>query len=101
MPAADETFKVFDINLRQHFYDKETILNTLNKCNVLKINDEDLTALRDMFGYSVMSDKEVCRALIFSYDLKILILTCGTDGSYVYTCNEESYMPTLPAELLN
>ena len=50
MPDADDAYKVFDINLRQHFYCKETIVNSLNKCNVLKINGEELVVVSEMFG---------------------------------------------------
>ena len=99
MPVADDTYKVFDINLRQHFYTKEVIVNSLNKCNVFKINDEELEIVRDMFGYEGMSPKEICKALLADYDLKILILTCGTDGSHVYTPSEESFVETPKVEV--
>ena len=99
MPVADDTYKVFDINLRQHFYTKEVIVNSLNKCNVFKINDEELEIVRDMFGYEGLSPKEICKALLADYDLKILILTCGTDGSYVYTPSEESFVETPKVEV--
>ena len=36
----------------------------------------------------------VCRDLIAKYDLKMLILTCGAIGSYVFTATEESYVAT-------
>ena len=36
----------------------------------------------------------VCRDLIAKYDLKMLILTCGATGSYVFTDTEESYVAT-------
>lgn len=37
----DGGLKVFDINLRQHFYDREVIVSSLEACNVLKINDDE------------------------------------------------------------
>ena len=99
MPSADYTYKVFDINLRQHFYDKDTIVNSLNKCNVFKINDEELVVVKDMFGYEGMSDKEICKAILADFNLKMLILTCGTEGSYVFSAGEESYMDTPKVEV--
>ncbi len=94
MPDADDVYKVFDINLRQHFYCKETIVNSLNKCNVLKINDEELVVVADMFGYEGMSQPEVCKAVLEAYSLKMLILTCGIDGSYVFTSDGMSFQET-------
>ena len=99
MPSADYTYKVFDINLRQHFYNKDTIVNSLNKCNVFKINDEELVVVKDMFGYEGMSDKEICKAILADFNLKMLILTCGTEGSYVFSAGEESYMDTPKVEV--
>ena len=94
MPQTEDTYKVFDINLRQNFYDKEIVSESLKLCNVFKINDEELVIVKDMFGYGNMPDDEACRSLIADWDLKFVILTCGVNGSYVFTENEKSFMTT-------
>lgn len=82
MPAGEDVLKVFDINLRQNFYTKEIIEASLRKCNVLKINDEELVIVSRLFG---LDEKSACADILAKYELKMLILTCGVDGSYVYT----------------
>ena len=99
MPEAEDTFKVFDINLRQHFYDEETIVNSLKKCNILKINDEELVVVGKMFGFPELSQTDACRRILETYGLKMLILTCGTEGSYVFTSEESSFQPTPKVEV--
>ena len=94
MPQTGETYKVFDINLRQHFYDKEIIAESLRLCNVFKINDEELVVVKDMFRYEGESYREVCLKIISEWNLKYLILTCGINGSYIFTENESSFMET-------
>ena len=89
-----EALRVFDVNLRQHFYDKEIIAESLRLCNVLKINDEELVVVKDMFRYEGGSYREVCLKIISEWNLKYLILTCGTNGSYIFTENESSFMET-------
>lgn len=89
-----DAMRVFDINLRQAFYSKQIIEDSLRLCNVLKINDEELVVVRHMFGYDNLSTEEACRSLIREFDLKMLILTCGTDGSYVFSPAERSFLPT-------
>ena len=37
-----EAYRIYDINLRQHFYSKELIDRSLRMANVLKINDDEL-----------------------------------------------------------
>lgn len=94
MPDTDDTYKIFDINLRQHFYSKEIVVNSLHKCNVLKINDEELVAVAEMFGCRTLSQEDVCRKLVDDFGLRMLILTCGTDGSYVFSADEMSFQNT-------
>lgn len=91
MPA--DSLKVFDINLRQHFYTSEVLDASMNRCNILKINDEELEVITPMFGLSG-SVEHRCRALMEKYGLRCLILTCGTDGSYVFTADEVSFLET-------
>lgn len=94
MPDGEGQCKIFDINLRQNFYDKEIIENSLNKCNILKINDEELVIISRMFGYPGIDLQDTCWKLINKYELKMLILTCGTNGSYVFASGEVSFLET-------
>lgn len=86
--------KIFDINLRQHFYSNELIVESLTKCNVLKINDDEVVLVAEIFGWSDKSEVEVARHLMQVYQLNIVVLTKGTEGSYVFTTDETSYLPT-------
>ena len=49
--TPDDCMKIFDINLRQQFYNKEIIQQSMRRCNILKINDEELVTIGRMFGY--------------------------------------------------
>lgn len=99
MPDSEDTYKIFDINLRQHFYCRETIENSLNKCNVLKINDEELVVVAEMFGLTGLADNEICMKILSDYNLKMLILTCGTNGSYVFSADTMSFLETPKVEV--
>ncbi len=99
MPESEGSLKVFDINLRQNFYDEEIITSSLKKCNVLKLNAEELVIVSRMFGYPELSQSEACRRILDAYGLRMLILTCGTDGSYVFTAGETSFHPTPKVEV--
>lgn len=104
--APKSALRVFDINLRQRWYTAEVINESLNRANILKINDEELDVVAAMLlgvtsntpGKLIAEDPEktrvVCRDLIAKYDLRMLILTCGAIGSYVFTDKEESYVST-------
>lgn len=99
MPQTPETLIVFDINLRQHFYTQEIITESMTLCNILKINDEELEILRNMFNLTDMSQQDLCQHLLGTYNLRMLILTCGTQGSYVFAPGEVSFQPTPRVEV--
>ena len=99
MPDVPHCYKVFDINLRQHYYDAETIIACLRQANVLKINDEELVIVSELFGLGGISQADQCWALLGRYGLKMLILTCGTEGSYVYSLGKVSFQPTPKVEV--
>ena len=73
------------INLRQQFYSKEVLEDSFCICNILKINDEELVVVNRMFGYDGLDMRQTCEKIVQDYHLKMLVLTCGTNGSYVFT----------------
>lgn len=94
MPDTPETLKIFDINLRQSFYTKEILCDSFSRCNVLKINDEELVTVSRLFGYPGIDLQDKCWILLAKYNLKMLILTCGVNGSYVFTPGHVSFVET-------
>ena len=82
-----DALKVFDINLRQHYYTKEVLEESLRLADILKINDQEI---RDVAGLlSLPSDTTAaCRKLISQYGLQMVIHTKGAQGSEVITASE-------------
>jgi fructokinase len=89
-----DSIKVFDINLRQHFYSKKIVEDSLKKCNIFKLNDEEVVVLAKLFDWKNMSELGICERLIEEYNLKVLILTKGVKGSYVLTSQEKLFRET-------
>ena len=73
---------------------QETICDSLKRCNILKINDEELAIVSRMFGFQGADMQENCRKLLDEYGLKMVILTCGVNGSYVFTPENVSFVAT-------
>ena len=80
-----DCLKICYINLRQQFYSKEILEDSFRLCNILKINDEELVVVNRMFGYDGLDMRQTCEKMVQDYKLKMLVLTCGTNGSYVFT----------------
>ncbi|MDY2640872.1 MAG: carbohydrate kinase [Mediterranea sp.] len=94
MPDTGSELKIFDINLRQNFYTQEVLCDSMRRCNVMKINDEELVTISRIFGYPGIDLQDKCWILLAKYNLKMLILTCGTNGSYVFTPGLISFQET-------
>ena len=92
--VSSDSYKIFDINLRQHFYTKEIIHESLSRCNVLKINDDEVLEVARLFNCQNFSEQEVCTFLLKEYNLDIVVETKGAVGSYVLTASESSYINT-------
>ena len=90
----NDSLKIFDINLRQNFYTKEIIQDSLRKCDILKINDEELVTIGRLFNYPGLDMENKCWLILGKCNLKMLVLTCGTNGSYVFAPAEKSFQPT-------
>lgn len=99
MPKDDDSLIVFDVNLRQGFYNKEILCKSMQNCNILKINDEELITVSRMFGYPSIDLQDKCWILLGKYNLKMLILTCGINGSYVFTPGNVSFQATPKVEV--
>lgn len=99
MPKREDTLVVFDVNLRQNFYSAEILEHSMLRCNILKINDEELVTVSRMFNWPGLDLEDRCWLLLGKYDLKMLILTCGINGSYVFTPGNYSFQGTPVVEV--
>lgn len=81
--AKEECIKVFDINIRQHFYNREIIEASLERADILKLNEDELPLVAELFGLNG-STTEVIESLIARYSLRYVVLTCGAAFSEVY-----------------
>ena len=94
LPADDDVLRIYDINLRTPFYSKEVVDLSLSAANVLKVNDEELPILANYYNLPQISPLEQCELLRQRFDLRLVIYTCGANGSYVISEEGVSSQPT-------
>lgn len=92
MPA--DSMKILDINLRGHYYSREVIDNSLQACNILKINDEELAVFGRLFSLPETEVRDRCMTILQRWGLMCVVLTCGVGGSYVFSADEMSFFQT-------
>jgi len=89
-----DCLKICDINLRQHYYTKASIRESLRRADILKLNEDELYVITQLFGYKMAGEEVLCRRLMRAYSLKMVILTKGVNGSIVLWKGGHSFQGT-------
>jgi fructokinase len=82
-----DALRVFDINLRQQFYSRGLIEQSLQLANVLKLNDDELPTLAEMFGLTGFAEHQIKHQiewLAHTFSLRLVAFTRGANGSLLY-----------------
>jgi fructokinase len=93
----DVCLRVFDINLRQSYYSRDLIRESLTLCNVLKLNDEEITVVSELLSLKG-SESERVGQIVKEYSLRVVAVTKGERGSSVYTPDGKTEHPGFPPE---
>lgn len=88
LDAAPQAMKVYDMNLRQHFYSREIISKSLEKADVLKLNDDEIQTVAPMFDLKG-TENQMLNYLHKKFNLKCSILTRGCKGSLIIGDGQE------------
>jgi fructokinase len=80
--ANNKSPRFLDINLRQPWYDLNTIERSLLLANQLKINDEELAIVARMLNLKADHPELQAAALLENFDLDVVLVTCGANGAW-------------------
>lgn len=81
--APVSALRIFDINLRQHYYTREVIERSLALANVLKVNDAELPRLAAMFSLTGDARWQI-QQLAERHDFRAVAYTRGGNGSLLW-----------------
>jgi fructokinase len=93
--------RVFDVNLRQHFYDSETIETSLAIASAVKLNGDELPLVAELCGIDAGTPRDMLRELVSRYELRLAALTCGPDGALLLAGGEESKCPAAQSAVVD
>ncbi len=96
-----ESFRILDINLRPPFYSPGLIEESIKQCNILKLNDDELDTLKEIFPIDASDNQDACKLLMDTYNLKYLILTAGADYSMIFSSASTSFVETPKVDVVD
>jgi fructokinase len=95
-------FKLLDINLRKNCYSDATIENSLEQADILKLNDEELAVLVDLFGLEGDSPPDQAEHLLKRAGLEYCVVTLGARGAFALSHRgEKTYSPGYHVSLVD
>jgi len=92
-------FKIFDINLRSPFYDKETLESLLHPADIVKMNEEEIEVICKLLGLNSFSEWDQMNWLIRRYQLTGMIITKGTEGALYFDGKKSYHQPIFKVEV--
>ncbi len=92
---------VYDINLRQRFFTRDIIEDSLEFSNVLKLNNEEILVLQEMLGIPGKKTEEICRGLLKEFDLDLVSVTRGAEGAMLVGEKEIANEPGRPVTVVD
>lgn len=75
--------RFLDINLRAPWFSKDSLTFAMQHADYLKVNDEELTLLAEMFGLAELEAAPIAHQLKHQFALKQVIVTCGAHGAWM------------------
>lgn len=92
--CPERSIRLFDINLRQHFFDRATLQFGLKVATVLKLNADELLALPKLLewqGLANANSQQICQRLLNEFDLDLVALTLGAQGCELHELGKVYY----------
>ena len=100
--SADHALKLLDINLRKNCHSTDTITWSLDKADVLKLNDEEAHYLATLFGMPCSSIPSFTEEIIRKFSLTCCVVTLGERGAFAASAdNQKTYAPGYKVEVID
>ena len=94
-----ECLRVLDVNLRQNFYSRDVLSESLERANVLKLNDAELPVLAELLAVRAQEPREQITELAERFALRLVAYTRGAEGSVLFGDGKWSERDESPVEV--
>lgn len=81
-PAA---LRLFDVTLRQNFYSRAVLEESIRFANIIKCNEEELATLVSVFNSAAKTNDEAAHWLLGTFDIELVCVTRGERGSSLFS----------------
>ena len=100
LDAAAGALKVFDINLRQHYWSAEIIKAGLDRADLLKLNDDEQAKLAELLP-GPDGPVDWARSVIDRYHLRLVCVTRGSRGCLLVSPDQHAEHPGFEVDVVD
>ena len=91
-------WRIFDVNLRQHYYDRAVVEASLELANVLKLNEDEMPLVTDLIGVTGDLERRM-EQLAARFQLRVVVVTRGDAGSLLLSGRRWSRKPACAVDV--
>ncbi len=88
-----QVVRVFDVNLRQHFFTAQILSESMHIASIVKLNHEELPRIMHLLELAHHNEKASAHSLLSSHNLNLVCITRGNNGSLLASSDEVSEHP--------
>ena len=108
LPAG--AIRVFDVNLRQHYYSADILKQGCHHADILKLNDDELPIICGLLGIAAPEDIRAPHdnrphpdidKIRDHYNIGTVLVTCGARGSLVASKQGWSWLASVPVDVVD
>ncbi len=88
LEAAQHAIRLFDVNLRQQFFNRDIIETSCRRATMIKLNEEELPVVADLLNLAAVPPKDQLSELQARYDLQAVVYTRGQHGTLLIVAEQ-------------
>jgi fructokinase len=80
------TLRIFDVNLRQAFFNKDVLAESASRADIMKLNDDEVMRVTELLGGAAPDQQSAARWILEKFGgVKLVCVTRGATGSLLVT----------------
>ncbi len=99
--VPEGSLRVYDVNLRAPFYDRLTVEASLRLANIVKLNDEEVRVLREMFDVPADDEFAFGAWLLRNFELDLVCITRGDQGAAAIAPDHVCQAPGIAVDVVD
>ena len=92
---------LYDVNLRQDYYQADWIRKSMDRASIIKVNDEEAVTLSKVLFQADLTEQQFCERVVHSFSPRVVVVTRGGEGVACHDGCTFTEIPGKKVEVVN